>query len=249
MNRKGTARVDRNGSWAGDRIDWVLASGSPRRRELLAAMGVPYRVMVPDVDERTLPGEAPAALAVRLSAAKAQAAARQVGAAGHGGDCRSVVMAADTLVALGSEVLGKPAGPAEAQEMLSRLRGRTHQVYSGLAVLDLATSRSVFTLAVTPVLMRAYSDAEVRAYVASGDPLDKAGAYGIQSAIFAPVERIEACYANVMGLPMCHLYRLLRRWELDLPIPPALACPYAQERGSCPWMEAVLYGCDGTGRT
>ena len=245
LSVKGAVRVDRNGSWDGKRIDWVLASGSPRRQELLAAMGVPYRVVVPNVAEDALAGEAPATLAVRLSAAKAQAAAEQVAAGASLARPGAILIAADTLVALEGEVLGKPAGAAEARIMLERLRGRTHRVYSGLAVLDLAAGRRVYSLAVTPVAMRSYADAEIQAYVESGDPLDKAGAYGIQSGAFAPVARIDACYTNVMGLPMCHLYRVLRRWGIKAPVHAIDACPYVQAHGACSWAHGILVGCDG----
>jgi septum formation protein len=218
-----------------------LASGSPRRQELLAAMGVPYRVLVPNVDEAALPGEGPAALAVRLSAAKAQAVADTLRVTGLR---RSVVIAADTLVALDGEILGKPADGAEAQAMLGRLRGRVHRVYSGLALLDLAGGRSGYHLAVTPVSMRAYGDDEIVAYVASGDPLDKAGAYAIQYREFAPVDHVEDCYANVMGLPMCHLYRQLRAWGLAVAHPQGI-CPYVRAAGSCPWAQRITSGCSG----
>ena len=118
-------------------------------------------------------------------------------------------MAADTLVHLEGHVLGKPAGPAEAVQMLRRLRGRPHVVFSGITVLEAGSGAEHTLLAETTVWMRDYGEDEIAAYVASGDPLDKAGAYAIQHEALSPVARVGGCYANVMGLPLCHLYGLL----------------------------------------
>jgi MAF protein len=125
-----------------------------------------------------------------------------------------LVIGCDTIVALEGDILGKPRGANEAKAMLHRLRGRSHVVYSGITLLDPA-DRAATELAETRLTMRAYSEAEISAYVASGDPLDKAGGYAIQHEGFHPVDEIEGCYSNVMGLPLCHLARSLRNWGIE----------------------------------
>jgi len=197
----------------------LLASASPRRRELLALLGLPFEVTVADVDEDPLTDEAPATLAARLSQAKAHAACLHPHS--HTPP-HSLVIACDTVVALDGQLLGKPGNPAEATTMLRRLRGRFHDVYTAVTVLPPLpsasrppTGRLSTAVARTRVVMRAYTDAEIAAYVASGDPLDKAGAYGIQHAGFHPVAEFRGCYANVMGLPLCHLTRCLRAWNIE----------------------------------
>jgi MAF protein len=164
-----------------------------------------------DLDETPLAGEAPEAFVVRLSREKARAVAAKVG------DAAAVVIACDTTVVLEGELLNKPADAAEATAMLKRLRGRTHQVLTALTILAPGLLES--EVVTSPVPMRAYSDDEIAAYVASGDPLDKAGAYAIQHADFQPVARgaFTHCFANVMGLPACHLLRRLRALGLDSP--------------------------------
>ncbi len=178
----------------------VLASNSPRRKQLLALGGWKFQISPVEIDENPKPGETPRDYVLRLARKKAVAS-------GLYSPPGSVVVAADTAVVDGKEILGKPANTDEARLILQRLRGRTHQVYTGVAVLDMVPSIEYTDLCITNVLMREFSDAEISSYLASGDPLDKAGAYAIQNRMFNPVERIEGCYANVMGLPMCHLSR------------------------------------------
>ncbi len=209
----------------------ILASGSPRRRELLSAMQMTFEVVTSDIDESVQARETPLALAYRLSLTKAEAVASAY--------IDAIIIAADTLVVLDNDVLGKPADWAEATEMLIRLRNRQHLVYTGLTVIDQLGDRRCTQVAITPVLMRDYSDEEIRRYVASGDPMDKAGAYAIQYADFNPVARFEGCYANVMGLPMCHLYRLLCSWHIDVPRHSLESCPLAIKEG-CPWATEIL---------
>ena len=194
----------------------ILASSSPRRRQLLALLGLPFTVVRAEVDERPLPGEDPAATARRLSRAKARAAAAHVG--------EGLIVAADTLVVLEGEILGKPADPAEATAMLRRLRGREHRVLSGLTLLDVASGREATEVVETRVWMRLTSDEEIAAYVSSGDPLDKAGAYAVQHAGFHPVARLWGCAANVMGLPLCRLDALLRALGVPLGTTPVQVC-------------------------
>ncbi len=184
----------------------ILASQSPRRQALLAALGVTFTVDAADVDETARPGEAPDALVCRLCRAKAQAvAARRP---------EAIVLAADTLVALDGELLGKPADPFEATAMLRRLRARTHQVYTAVCVAT--NGQLTARLSLSNVTMRPYSDAEIARYVASGDPLDKAGAYAIQHPLFAPAEAWEGCYAGIMGLPLWLVQEMLA--EIGVPI-------------------------------
>lgn len=209
----------------------VLASSSPRRKELLALLGIPFVVHPTDVEEVNHVGEDAATMVVRLAQAKAHAACAS-GAQG-------LIVAADTAVCLDGEVLGKPRDATEAIAILCRLRGRSHLVFSSVALLH-APSRQMRTeLVQSTVWMRDYSNAEIAAYVASGDPLDKAGAYAIQYADFAPVARIEGCYANVMGLPLCHLYRVLREFGVAPNETPVAACDRFNRR-KCDVAEQIL---------
>jgi len=188
----------------------------------------------PEVDESRLAGEAPADYVLRLAEAKARTA---VGDAADG----AVVIAADTAVVDGESVLGKPVDAADAARMLRLLRGRVHQVYTGIAAMTAATHQCWTDVCVTDVPMRNYSDAEIEAYVASGDALDKAGAYGIQHAGFHPAERLAGCFASVMGMPLCHLLRLLDRMQL----PSQHALPercQSHLKYSCPVSSAILRG-------
>ena len=172
-----------------------------------------------DRDEQPRPGEAPEVLVERLARSKALTVdAREAAAPGGQGEAERdrterdrterIVLAADTVVVLDGAILNKPADAVEARTMLSALRGRPHRVLTGLALArggEVAWS----SVAETVVTMRAYADDEVTAYIASGRPLDKAGAYGIQDADFRPVERIDGCYTNVVGLPLCEVRRAL----------------------------------------
>ncbi len=212
----------------------ILASESPRRRELLALLGMSFDSIATAIDETPGAGEAPQDYTQRLSREKAQAAAREVG-----GD--AIIIACDTTVADGDAILGKPIDGQEAAAMLKSLRGRTHTVYTAVTVLDTATGRSITQTAVSPVKMRNYSDAEIVDYVNSGDPFDKAGAYAIQHPGFHPVEGFDHCYANVMGLPLCHVTWVLR----ELGIEPAGDVPSACQQHidyACPVFENILCG-------
>jgi septum formation protein len=194
----------------------ILASASPRRRQFLALLGLPFQIRVADVDERNGKGESSEALVARLSLAKAQAVAASCP--------HAIVVGADTVVTLDGAILGKPAGRRDAAAMLRRLRGRSHEVYSGVSVCQPNAGKPLTTVVKSTVWMRRYSDAEIAAYVASGDPLDKAGAYGIQHAGFHPVARLQGCYASVMGLPVAHLARLLAQAGIQPPVDVRAAC-------------------------
>ncbi len=181
----------------------VLASGSPRRRAILDLLGLAYAVRPPTVSETLRVGQAPEVEADRLAVEKALATPAERD---------ELLLAADTLVALDDEILGKPEDPAHALRMLARLQGRRHEVFTGLALsLNGSTCSGV---ARTEVWFRSLDEAECAEYVATGEPLDKAGAYGIQGLGAALVERIEGEYFNVMGLPVQLFLSLLGRFGL-----------------------------------
>ena len=214
----------------------VLASRSPRRRELLALTGLPFEMLAAQTEEVRQPGESPSAYACRLSQDKAQAVVALL-------DHPALVLAADTIVADGDDVLGKPRDAAEAVAMLRRLRGHSHMVYTGVTVYNMASGRTVTQAAASPVLMRGYTDEEVALYVASGDPFDKAGAYGIQHHDFNPAGDFAHCFANVMGLPLCHITRMLRTLAAaSLTAVPAACQEYLAY--ACPVYESLLAGED-----
>ena len=181
----------------------VLASRSPRRRELLDQVGIAYQLAPAAVDEGRRPGERPAEYVARLACAKASAAGPD--------DC--VVLGADTAVVADADILGKPADAAEAEAMLARLSGRAHEVYTGVAVR--AGSRLESRVVTTRVTLRPTSAAERAAYRASGEPADKAGAYAIQGLGAAFVEYLEGSYSNVVGLPLFETLELLRDFGID----------------------------------
>jgi septum formation protein len=212
----------------------VLASNSPRRRELLALGGWMFHTRPADVDESQLPGEAPGAYVLRLAESKARACAESA-------HPDLIILAADTAVVDGKAILGKPKDMAEAVEMLKDLRGHSHQVYTGIAVLRPSDGTLVTDLCITDVPMRAYRDDEIEAYVATGDPLDKAGGYAIQNGGFHPVESMQGCYASVMGLPLCHLTRSLHKLDIAPRSDIAAECQSALGY-ACPISSAVLRG-------
>ena len=177
----------------------ILASQSPRRKELLGLFHIPFTVAVSDIDETMDAGKDPAKEVARVSRAKAEAIAR-------GAD--DVVIAADTVVVLGSTVLGKPADEADAARMLSALSGRDHQVMTGVTVLRGDTA--LVHTEITDIHFRPLSQQEIARYVATGEPMDKAGAYGIQGGAALFAEKMHGDYYNVMGLPVCALWKMLR---------------------------------------
>ena len=170
----------------------ILASASPRRAELLQAAGIPFDIDAADVDETLLPGEPPHLYVARLAEAKARAVARRAP--------DRPVLGADTVVVAGDSVLGKPADPADAVRMLESLSGRTHLVLTGVCVV--ATGRVSVEVALTTVEFRPLDPAEIQWYLASGEPMDKAGAYAIQGLASRFVTRIDGSYSNVVGLPV-----------------------------------------------
>lgn len=192
----------------------VLASGSPRRRELLARLGVPFEVVVSGVDESTATATAPG-LTVELAERKARAVAAL--RPGH------LILGSDTVVEVDGRILGKPASPAEALAMLRSLRGRTHRVVTGVVILDAATGTVRGRAAVTAVTMRDVHDAELAAYVATGEPMDAAGAYAIQGGAAAFVTAVDGDLDTVIGLPTALVRDLLTAFGADIPDIPAAA--------------------------
>ena len=185
----------------------VLASGSPRRLEMLERLGVEFEVRQVDIDETPRPGEPPDLYVERLAAAKARAARR--------GTDREVILAADTTVALDGEIFGKPRDETDARRKLERLQGRRHEVLTGVAVLAASREPRV-GIERTAVRFAELSEAEIAWYVETGEPLDKAGAYAIQGFGALFVEAVDGNYSNVVGLPLPLTYRLLRQagWSL-----------------------------------
>ena len=179
----------------------VLGSASPRRRELLALIGIPHEVIPADIDETEHPGEAPAAYVERLAREKAAAVARQAPDA--------LVIGADTTVVIDGDILGKPADDSDAARMLKRLSGRSHTVYTAVAVQR--DGRVESEIEVVSVSVRPLSDEEIVAYIGTREPMDKAGAYGIQGFGATIVERIDGDYFAVMGLSLVRLVRLMQR--------------------------------------
>ena len=189
----------------------ILASQSPRRRELLSEAGFDLDIRPADIDEARLPGESPVELVERLAAEKAEAARAALDASPADG----LLVAADTIVWMDDEALGKPENPEDAARMLRELSGRTHHVSTGVCVLRLAGDGSAAAQAsfveTTDVTFWELTDAEIAAYVSTGEPLDKAGAYGIQGAGRLLVEKIDGDYSNVVGLPVARLVREVTR--------------------------------------
>ena len=189
-------------------IKLVLASDSPRRAEVLADAGFAFEAAAAGVDESRREGEPAEAYVRRLAEAKARAVSARI-------TPPAMVIAADTAVVVEGELLGKPASAEDAGEMLRRLSGGTHQVLTGLAVLRLPEGAARVEIETTQVTFALLTETEIEAYVASGEPLDKAGAYAIQGRGGRFVARVEGCYFNVVGLPLARLYRILRELGWD----------------------------------
>lgn len=186
-------------------MEVILASQSPRRKELMGLLRIPFTVRVADIDETMDPAKEPFQEVARVSKAKAETVSRSE---------EDVVIAADTIVVCQGQVLGKPVDEADAFRMLKLLSGRDHQVMTGMTVLRGQTC--IVCTEVTDIHFRPLTDREIRAYIATGEPMDKAGSYGIQggAALFAP--RLEGDYYNVMGLPVCRLGQILTQIAPDV---------------------------------
>lgn len=214
----------------------VLASNSPRRREMMAWMDIPFTTTVADVDETPRTGETPEDYVMRLVREKAHACERQA-------PFNAVILAADTTVADGDEIIGKPFDSEDAARMLRKLRSRTHTVHTAVVVGVPSRGLNEVELCSTHVKMRAYSDEDIASYILTGDPKDKAGAYAIQNEEFNPVEKLSGCFASVMGLPLCHIERALRRlgfgWRKSVPYHCQRELAY-----TCPVFKRILAGED-----
>lgn len=186
----------------------ILASASPRRQELLANLGLEFEVKVSEVDE-TLDENMPAAQQVeKLAERKASVVAAQ--------STKGLVIGADTLVVLGGKPLGKPADREEAVQMLKSLQGRSHEVFTGLAVIDAATGQSVVTHQATAVRFKPLSSEQIQRYVDTDEPMDKAGAYAVQGKASIFIDSIRGCYFNVVGLPIAKLADALRMFGVEI---------------------------------
>jgi septum formation protein len=202
----------------------ILASGSPRRNELLAQLGLPFQVVVSNQPESIIPGVIPAELAVRLAELKAKAVASSVD--------RALVLGADTIVVLDDDMLGKPLDDADAARMLRRLSDRDHQVITGVALVDAASGTVTSRATTSTVRFHQLTDEQIAAYVATGEPHDKAGAYAIQGLGDALISSLEGCFNNVVGLPLCAVSSLLTGAGLTIPaswpgcrLPDGTLCP------------------------
>jgi MAF protein len=219
---------------------FLLASSSPRRRELFVLLGLPFDIAPADVDEIPRSGERPDEMVARLAHAKAAAVAALHNVTDT---AASIIIAADTTVSLEGSSLGKPTDEADAWRMLRTLRARTHQVHTAITLLDVRTGQALSDLATTDVPMRNYGEDEIAVYIATGDPLDKAGAYAIQHKDFHPVEQMRGCFANVMGLPLCHLTRTLRSFGVQPPADVPAVCQ-SHIHYECPVFSAILANRD-----
>jgi septum formation protein len=185
----------------------VLASASPRRQELLSKIGVEFDVLPAAFDESTVSGS-PQEVARSLALEKAMAVAHNLR--------DSLVIGADTIVLIGGQILGKPADEAEARTMLARISGRTHTVITGVALVHTASGRMAVDHEESRVHIRDLSPEEIAAYVRTGEPMDKAGAYAVQGIGSTIVDRIEGCYFNVVGLPMSRLAMMLKQFGVNV---------------------------------
>lgn len=212
----------------------LLASASPRRRQILTFLGLPFEVSVSPIEEDILQEQYQGPI---KGLAQWLAERKAIGAHTLPEANEALIITADTTVLLDGRILGKPRNKAHARELLLALRNRWHHVVTGVAVsmhqegqLQIRSSSCT-----TPVLMRPYSEEEIEAYIATGDPLDKAGAYGIQHPEFQPTARIDGCYLNVVGLPLCILVNLLAEFDVH-PTAEGQAVRKGKE-AVCPWSE------------
>lgn len=213
----------------------LFASQSPRRRQLLALTGWEATWKPVPFDESSVSTVRVEEVPRLLAKGKAEAARER--------ETSELILAADTVVIDNGDILGKPESEEEAGVMLSRLRGRTHRVITAVAVLDERDGETHLDACETIVPMRAYDDAEMKAYIRGGSPMDKAGAYGIQDHPFSPVDeaKMQGCYANVMGLPLCHLTRIMKRIGFEAPSNVPASCQQATGY-TCPVYRSILRG-------
>lgn len=196
---------------------FILASNSPRRRELLGLTGLDFEIFPVTIDETPQPGEHPESYVWRISKEKAiKAAEKQSG--------KGFLISADTIVVDAQVIIGKPRDQEDARKILKGLRGHSHVVHTALIIYNLSTADIEKELCSSRVPMRDYSDKEIDEYISSGDPMDKAGAYAVQHAGFHPVESFSGCYASVMGFPLCHFSRAIKKMKVDIREDLAFVC-------------------------
>jgi septum formation protein len=202
----------------------ILASGSPRRNELLAQLGLPFQVIVSNEPETAVPGFGPTTLALHLADSKARAVASSLD--------RGLVLGADTIVVLDDDILGKPLDDADAARMLRRLSGRDHQVITGVVLVDAVSGAADRRAVTSMVRFRSLHVEEIASYIATGEPRDKAGAYAIQGLGAALISSLEGCFNNVVGLPLCAVSALLTGAGIAIPatwsgcrLPDGSLCP------------------------
>jgi len=193
----------------------VLASGSPRRNELLRLLGIPFSKLPADIDEGKREQESPREYVERMALEKGQTSEVLTD---------QLVLSADTIVDLEGLVLGKPIDEEDAINILKLMRGKSHRVHTALSLHNGDACSIESDVCLTNVVMRDYSDEEINAYLERNDFRDKAGGYAIQDSQFHPVEKVEGCYANVMGLPLCHVYRLLKKSGVRMDVGIAELC-------------------------
>jgi MAF protein len=213
-------------------MKFILASASPRRKALIQLLGISWDIWAANVDESSVSHNNPAVDVVETARIKAEAVASEA-------PRNSLIVGADTTVALDRQRLNKPRNATDARQMLQQLRGQVHQVYTGIVVINNLTEQQITDVAAIDVPMRNYTNAEIKKYVATGDPLDKAGAYAIQNSDFRPVVGLQGCYAGVMGLPLCHLTRALHKLGIDVAADVALVCQ-REHHYDCPIHSMIL---------
>jgi MAF protein len=210
----------------------VLASSSPRRQELIRLLGRSWTVKAANIDESSIDIPEPETNVIETARLKANHVAAS-------SPLNALIIAADTTVVLDGRMLNKPKDAEEARDMLLVLRGRAHQVHTGIVVIDNYSAKTFTDICSVDVPMRDYDLSEIVTYIGTGDPLDKAGAYAIQHPVFQPVEELTGCYASVVGLPLCHLVRLLLRLEAKVTADVPLACQN-HHNYQCPVYRTIL---------
>jgi septum formation protein len=216
-------------------IHFILASRSPRRRELLQLCGYPFEIKTHPVNEDSVTHPDPVQNCIQTAQLKSQTLAHNFNP--HP-STRTLIIAADTIVAVDGQMLGKPGDRNEAYKMLDILRNRAHEVHTGISVIDLHSSHELHGSHTAEVRMRAYSDQEMDMYIATGDPLDKAGAYAIQHPQFKPVSQLQGCFLGVMGLSICHLLQILSQFDVPVVVDMA-TLQQAHQEYDCPVYDKI----------
>lgn len=186
----------------------ILASGSPRRKQILEQVGLNFIVEVSDYEEKSIPGVSPSEFVETLSLEKANVVAKNHNDA--------IIIGADTIVVLDNQILGKPKTKQDAREMLKKLSGNTHSVFTGFTIIDTVNKRTITNHVETKIRFKNLSEEEIRAYIETGEPMDKAGAYGVQDKGALFVEHIEGDYSSVMGLPIVKIFEILKELGIDI---------------------------------